>query len=109
MGLAAADAGDPSGGEHMVPALHPHLTDRAEAPPHPPHPLSPWKKPASMAAVILVEGDEDGVEHLIPAVPPLLSCQTEHAPNPLSPCRQKASLEAADGDQHDGTPTLPSP
>ena len=109
MGLAAANAGDPSGGGHMVQALHPHLADRAEAPPHPPHPLSPWKKPASMAAAVPAEGAEDGGEHLIPAFPPRLSCQTENTPNLLSPCRQKASLATADDDHQDGTPTLSSP
>jgi hypothetical protein len=69
MGMAADDAGDPGGGEHLLPALPPYPADRMEAPPTP---ISPWQKnAASMAMAVLRDGGE---VHL--PVPLLVSEQT---------------------------------
>ena len=66
MGMAAAEAGDPGGGEHLVPALPPHLVDLEGASPIPHSPASGRKAP-STAALVPVDG---AGEELIPAMPP---------------------------------------
>ncbi|KAI4970336.1 hypothetical protein ZWY2020_001250 [Hordeum vulgare] len=96
MGMAAADAGDPDGEEHLLPAVPPLLGESA-VPPQFRHSPCRWKA-ASMEALVPVEGGEHGgSEDLIPAFLSLPSDRTEASPKPPSPRRLKAiSMAAAD-------------
>ncbi|KAI4995505.1 hypothetical protein ZWY2020_035408 [Hordeum vulgare] len=96
MGMAAADAGDPGGEEHLLPTVPPLLGDNA-VPPQLRH--SPCRrKAASMEALVSVEGGEHGgSEDLIPAFLSLPSDRMEASPKPPSPRRLKAiNMAAAD-------------
>ncbi|KAI5009560.1 hypothetical protein ZWY2020_011697 [Hordeum vulgare] len=113
MGMAAADAGDPGGEEHLLPAVPPLLGDSTVPPQFRHSPCG--RKAASMEALVPVEGGEHGgSEDLIPAFLSLPSDRTEASPKPPSPRRLKAiSIAAADrlqlGGIHDllrASPTL---
>ena len=95
MGVAAADAADPGGGDSLVPALPLHLAEWTEASPTP---HSPWKqKAASTTALVPVEGGEHGGGELIlPALPPLLSDRTESPSEHPSPSRLKAAADVGE-------------